>query len=49
MKIVGRNNEKDGLMQCLISKRPEMVKLLFQKLDMENTIFWRKKPQRVTL
>lgn len=25
MKIVGRNNEKDGLMQCLLSKRPEFV------------------------
>ena len=25
MKIVGRNNEKDGLMQCLLSKRPEFM------------------------
>ena len=25
MRIVGRNNEKEGLMQCLLSKRPEFV------------------------
>ena len=25
MKIIGRNNEKDGLMQCLLSKHPEFV------------------------